>query len=162
MNMKNTTTNKSTNHNFMKRPLSFQLEQPLLLFSVMALLILFSTNISAQVSGTVFRDVPLNGTTLNVYGTKDANEVGVEGVSVLVTDVTGATFMATTAHTTGAWSVAGATLPVRVEFSWAQTGLKPSPDGTNSNTTVQFVTTASSSVDLGVHVPKEYNTDGNP
>lgn len=146
----------------MKRSLFSRFKKQAGLITLVSALSFFVGDIFGQVSGIVFRDVPMNGTTLNVYGQKDANEVGVEGVDVLVTDVTGATFSATTAPSTGAWSVTGATLPVRVEFSWAKTGLKPSPDGTQSNTTVQFVAAPSTSVDLGVHVPKDFNRDTNP
>ncbi len=36
----------------------------------------------ADISGTVFRDLPINGTELNKYGIFEDNEFGVEGVTV--------------------------------------------------------------------------------
>ncbi|CAA6821253.1 MAG: Unknown protein [uncultured Sulfurovum sp.] len=37
--------------------------------------LLMSSWLFADVSGTVFRDLPVNGSVLNTYGVKDANEL---------------------------------------------------------------------------------------
>ena len=47
------------------------------LLTFVAVLFIAVQSLNAQVSGTVFRDLPVNGTSLNTYGVKDANELGV-------------------------------------------------------------------------------------
>ncbi|CAA6820746.1 MAG: Unknown protein, partial [uncultured Sulfurovum sp.] len=79
------------------------------------LFLLFATVLQAGVSGTVFRDLPVNGTTLNTYGVEDANELGVEGVTVTAYP-SGAASVSTTTDASGAWTLA-TTTDVRIEFS---------------------------------------------
>ena len=67
------------------------------IFSAFGLSVLASSVLYADVSGIVFQDIPVNGTALNSYGVKDANEVGVAGITVTaypggastITDATG-------------------------------------------------------------------------
>jgi len=49
---------------------------------ILLLLLLLFSNIYADISGTVFRDLPINGTELNRYGLFEDNEFGVDGVTV--------------------------------------------------------------------------------
>ena len=122
------------------------------LLTFLAVLFFAAQNINAQVSGTVFRDIPLNGTSLNTYGVKDGNELGVGGITVTV--YPGGTTTTTAAD--GTYSIA-ATGAVRVEFSGWSSYLKPSPDGTGNKTSVQFVTAPASNVNFGLHDPNDYS-----
>ncbi|HFC12574.1 MAG TPA: hypothetical protein ENJ56_06985, partial [Anaerolineae bacterium] len=106
---------------------------------------------TAVVSGTVFRDLPVNGSTLNTYGVKDGNEFGVQGVTVTaypdaVTTMTAAD---------GSWSltVAG---DARVEFTAWPSYLEPSIYGINSDTSIQFVSGGDTSVDFALHNPQDF------
>ena len=144
-------------HNFMKRPLSIRIGR--MLFFPLAFLTLFSTTIFAQVSGTVWQDLPVNGTTLNTYGVKDANELGVEGVTVTV--YPGG--MTATTAADGTYTVAGASGAVRVEFTWPTlTWAKSSPDAAAQNTSVQFVTAPATGVDFGLHNPADFFDTATP
>ncbi|HHL52374.1 MAG TPA: hypothetical protein ENJ39_03280, partial [Flammeovirgaceae bacterium] len=118
--------------------------------------------VGGDLGGIVYRELPMNGTTLNTYGVKDANESGVEGVTVTVTDNTGAV-MTVMSDAAGNWSVpsAGLVFPVRVEFSGWPSYLQESADGSSSATSVQFVAAASCAVHLGLHNPADYS-DANP
>jgi len=120
---------------------------------ILYIVLLFTGNINAQVSGTVYRDLPVEGTTANTYGVKDSNELGVEGVTVTVYP---GGLSATTAAD-GTYTVAGVNGAVRVEFSNWPTYLKESPDGGGANTSVQFVTAAASDVDFGLHNPADFS-----
>jgi uncharacterized repeat protein (TIGR01451 family) len=118
--------------------------------------ILSGTNAWADVSGTVYRDLPVNGTTLNTYGIKDANESGVEGVTVTVTDSSGAVVGApVTTDANGDWAVAGTSGDIRVEFTTIPAYLESSPVNSGSNTTVQFIADGDTA-NLGLHNPADY------
>jgi len=127
------------------------------LLTFLSVLFFAVQNLNAQVSGTVFRDIPVNGTSLNTYGVKDANELGVEGVTITVYPG-GVT---TTTAADGTYSVA-ASGAVRVEFSGWPSYLKPSPDDTGSKTSVQFVTAPLGNVDFGLHNPSDYTDSADP
>ncbi len=122
--------------------------------------LLFSSLLAfGQVSGTVFLDLPMNGTTLNSYGVKNANEIGVEGVTVTIYPG-GAT---TTTASDGTWSLAVANgTEVRVEFSGWPSYLRESADGGGGNTSVQTVVAPSSTVDFGLFDPNDYCNTSNP
>ena len=128
------------------------------------LLITFISNLSlkAQVSGTVYLELPVNGAVLNTYGVKDANEPGVEGVTVTITDATGTITSQTTASD-GTWSDPVATFPIRVEFSWSNLPwLFSAPFGSNSPTSVQFFNSPNSSVNCGLQDPSHFSSTENP
>lgn len=113
----------------------------------------------ADISGTVYRDLPVNGTTLNTYGVKDANEPGVEGVTVTAYP----SGNSTTTASDGTWSIAGITGDVRVEFTWSSMPwLQSSPDAGNGNTSVQFVSAPSTIVDFGLHYPSDFSDTATP
>jgi uncharacterized repeat protein (TIGR01451 family) len=126
------------------------------LYLLYAGLIFSSGTAWADVSGTVYRDLPINGSTLNTYGRKDANESGVAGITVIVTDSTGA-IVGTPASTdaNGNWTVSGTSGQVRVAFSNIPSYLESSPVNSGSNTTVQFINDGGTA-NLGLHNPADY------
>ncbi len=115
---------------------------------------------SGDAGGVVYRELPVNGSSLNTYGIKDSNEPGVEGVLVTVIDAAGNTQTDTT-DASGAWSVTPAAFPVRVEFT-VPAGLAESLNGVDSLTSVQFIAASDCSVDFGVHYPGDYSDDVKP
>jgi uncharacterized repeat protein (TIGR01451 family) len=125
------------------------------IFSGIVSLVLSGSNAWAAVSGTVYRDLPVNGGSLNTYGVKDANELGVEGITV--TAYPGG--MSTMTAADGTWSL-GTTGDVRIEFSNIPSHLKASPDGGVGNASVQFVADGGTA-DFGVHNPSDFS-DLNP
>ena len=119
----------------------------------LCLALLATGNATAQtVDGAVFRDY-------NANGTNDANEPGVAGITIDVFDATGANAGSTTTAADGTYSAAlsvGAGTPVRVEVSGIPSYLEPGPFGTNSGTTVLFVNSGDSGVDVALANPGEY------
>ncbi len=107
---------------------------------------------NAQVSGTVFRDFPMDGTSQNIYGLQNANEKGVAGVTVTV--YPGGT--STTTDQDGNWTLP-ATGKVRVEFSNWPFYLYESAEGGQKNSSVRFVTAPNSNVDFGLHNPADFS-----
>ena len=73
----------------------------------------FSLFAYADVSGTVFQDLPVNGSSLNSYGVKDGNERGVAGITVTAYPEE----VNTTTGDDGSWSLTTSSPTVRVEFS---------------------------------------------
>ncbi|MGV6808626.1 MAG: SdrD B-like domain-containing protein [bacterium] len=126
---------------------------------VSSLLFIFQglmSNAWAGVSGTVYRDLPVNGTTLNTYGIRDPNELGVEGITVTAYP----SGLSTTTANDGTWSLA-TTGDVRVEFSNIPPYLKESADGGVGNSSVQFVAN-NGTAHLGLHNPTDYSTSADP
>lgn len=120
----------------------------------------FSQVAFANISGKVFRDFNANGT---FDSGASLTEVGVAGVTVKAFDAddlpAAPTATATTAAN-GTYSLAGLTGgKYRVEFSWADTGIKPSIAGGSS---VQFVTDGASNADLALTIPDEYSHTRDP
>lgn len=116
----------------------------------------------ADVSGTVYRDLPVTGSNLNSYGIKENNERGVAGITVTVTDNAGNVVGApVTTDVNGTWSVSGTSGEVRVAFSDIPNYLRSSPVNTGSNTTVQFISDGGTA-DLGLFNPSEYVSSVNP
>ena len=121
------------------------------LFAVQSLIMVVAVSGWGGVSGTVFRDLPVNGSSTNTYGVKDANEFGVAGVTV--TAYPGGETNTTDAS--GAWS-----LPtsgnVRIQFSQWPGYLKESPSSTVNNSSIRFVNDGNSSVNFGLYDSMEY------
>ncbi len=115
----------------------------------------------SDVGGKVFLDLAVDGSSTNTYGQLDANEPGLPGITVTVTDVNGATQTATT-DANGDWTVSAPAFPVRVEFTWNASWLKESYFGAGENTSVRTVTAADCNVNLGLHDPNDYSTTPNP
>jgi len=110
-------------------------------------LLLTSVIANAGVSGTVYKDIPLNGTQLNTYGTHDTNENGVAGITVTASP-SGET---TTTAADGTWSL-NTTGKTRVEFTDIPSYLKES----KAQSSVQFIDGEASTVDLALFNPSEY------
>jgi trimeric autotransporter adhesin len=103
------------------------------------------------ISGAVYLDV-------NANGTKDATEVGVAGVTVTAYNAAGTAFGPyTTAANTGIYATATlASGTYRLEFTTLPSGFYASPKATGSGTTVQFVTTGSTTAHLGIAHPSDF------
>ena len=114
-----------------------------------------------DVGGKVFLDLPVDGANLNTYGQLDANEPGLPGITVTVTDATGNTQTATT-DANGDWVVSAPTFPVRVEFTWSASWLKESPFGSGQNASVRFVSASACDVNFGLHDPNDYSATAKP
>ncbi len=112
-------------------------------------LLLTSAIANANVSGTVYQDLPLNVANLNTFGTKDSNEKGVAGITVKAYSDSGTT--TTTTDANGLWSLAS-TGKVKVEFTNIPSYLKESA----GQSSVQFIDDGASTVDLALYNPAEY------
>jgi protocatechuate 3,4-dioxygenase beta subunit len=116
-----------------------------------------SQSLSAQVSGTVFRDY-------NNDGIKDANEIGVGGISVTAYNSANTAFGPVTSANDGTYSIPGASGQLRVEFTIPPTvgcfneKVFSSTNGSSSGTSVQFVTGPATNVNFGLNNPVDYAT----
>ena len=127
-----------------------------ILFKLFMFFLLLNSTLFANISGTVFRDLPVNGTTLNTYGVKDSNELGISGVTVMAYPGGESTITASD----GSWSLATVG-DVRIEFSNPYSYLEESVSGSVYNSSVRFVTNGSS-VDYALHNPDDYSTTATP
>ncbi len=91
-------------------------------------------------------------------GVQDAAETqGQSGVTVKIYDCNGNLVATEVTDYYGDWHYDGAvTYPVRVEYSNLPTGASSTFNGTNSATSVQFVSAASCAVDMGVQYGADY------
>ncbi len=112
-------------------------------------LLLTSVIANADVSGIVYKDLPLNGATANTYGQKDSNEQGLEGITVTAYP-SGAT---TTTAIDGSWSL-NSDGKVKIEFTNIPNYLKES----TGQSSVQFIDGDSNNVNLALYNPSEYAT----
>lgn len=106
---------------------------------------------AGNISGTVFRD-------FNANGARDGSEPGVGGILVTAYDDSGAIAGTDTTASDGTYTLsASGSGPYRVEFSSWASYLWPSPVGSNSGITVQFVPDGDTTdVDLGLNNPADY------
>lgn len=120
-------------------------------------LLFLATSSMAQVSGTVFKDYNINGTKEN---TSVYNEIGMDGVTVKATNLSGAAL--TVAYTgggvatnsSGAYVVTGGTVgQIRLEFVLPDTYTFAS-NGASGGTTVMFP--SGTTQNLGVNYPQDY------
>ncbi|MBI5916142.1 MAG: hypothetical protein HY842_12270, partial [Bacteroidetes bacterium] len=111
-----------------------------------------------NLGGVVWQDFNFDG----VRGTYET--IGVEDVTVQVYDCDGNLAATDISDTDGNWDVdpTNISFPVRVEFSDLPTWAGSTFRGTNSKTTVQFVSAATCTVDLGVANPADYCNTTNP
>ena len=135
-------------------------------FFLISFLFLVSHFMQAQcavgdVGGTVYIDIPANGAVANTYGVKDANELGLVGVTVTVTDNNGVS-QTTTTDVNGNWNIATPVFPVRVEFSWSQSWLKESPSGSGQNASLRLIQASDCSVNFGIYAPNNYSATALP
>ena len=128
--------------------------------SIQTSLIFFSmTSVYADINGTVFRDLPVNGSVLNSYGVQENNELGVEGITV--TAYFGDHNSSTTTTTSdGSWFLA-TTGDARVEFSNIPAYLKESFNGSVQNSSVRFVSNGGT-VNFALHNPNDYSNTATP
>lgn len=113
---------------------------------------------SGNLGGTAWTD-------LDADGTKDASETGLfSDIVVRVYDCNGNLVATDVTNSSGIWWVNdnGFSYPVRVEFSNIPSYAYATMDGANSKTSVQFVSAASCTVDLGLQVPADYCDTANP
>lgn len=125
---------------------------------VTALLLFTASAVSAQISGTVYRDFDSNGirdVTVNF-------ELGVPGVVVTAYGATNTVIASTTTTGNGTYTLATGSQAVRVEFTGLKTSDFASFRGTNNGTAVQFVTGPNANVNFGVNYPRNYCGVANP
>lgn len=121
----------------------------------LSVLVLSSPAVLADISGKVFRDFNANG----VFDTGATfNEVGMNGVTVKAFDADDAAASPTATATSGAdgaYVLTGlaAGTDYRVEFSWAESWLKP---GAAGGTSVQFAKDGATGASLPVQNPAQY------
>jgi YVTN family beta-propeller protein len=120
----------------------------------------FGNLLYANISGNVYLELPVNGNTKNSYGVKDANEPGIKGVRVVVTDSNGNSQEVLT-DSSGNWSV-NLNAPVRVKFKDWPSYLSPTVFGQDSATSVRFLKNNSNSVNFGLYNPSDYIDSANP
>jgi len=123
---------------------------------------IFLTNIlCANISGTVFQDLPLrndnNVLKLNQYGHKDANELGVKNIKITAYPEN----ISTVTDANGAW-ILNVTQDSRLEFSDIPSYLQESINAEVKNSSVQFIKNNNHNVLLGLHNPSDYTSTVNP
>ena len=113
---------------------------------------------SGTVAGKVFQDYNANGVFDSAVGIGVATDVGVSGVLVRAFDGDGTPVGSSTTAANGTYTIAvsGAkSTAIRVEFS-TPAGFQPSFVGTNSGSSIQFVTLNATSVDYAINDPGDY------
>jgi Tfp pilus assembly major pilin PilA len=123
-------------------------------FFAVCCLLLISQTLSAQVSGTVFRD-------FNANGVKDTYDIGVGGISVKATDAAGTVYGPVTSGSDGKYNLntVPSGLDVRLEFTIPATvGCYDEKifSSASGGTSVQFVQGGATNVDFGVNNPVDY------
>ena len=113
-------------------------------------LILMSSLSSADVSGIVFKDLPLNGQNPNTYGVKDSNEFGIAEINVTAYP----DGLSTITASNGSWSLA-TTVDSRIEFSNTPLYLKESVEGGVKNASVQFIANGGTA-NFALHNPADF------
>jgi hypothetical protein len=112
-------------------------------------LLLTSVIANANVSGTVYQDLPLNGKSSNTYGQKDANEKGIAGITVTAYP----SKKSTITDQNGSWSLES-NGKIRVEFTNIPDYLKESA----GESSVQFIDGDHTDVNLALFNPSQYAT----
>jgi hypothetical protein len=104
----------------------------------------------SNIGGYVFRELTANGI-------KDAGEAGIQGVTVKAYSDASLVSTAMTLSD-GSYALTGlsAGTTYRVEFTWSESYLFPSPVGSSSNTSVRFITAGSCNVNFGLHSPTDF------
>ena len=105
---------------------------------------------SADVSGIVFKDLPVNGQNSNTYGVKDSNEFGIAEINVTAYP----DGISTITASDGSWSLA-TTVDSRIEFSNTSSYLKESAEGGVKNSSVQFVFNGGTA-NFALHNPADF------
>jgi hypothetical protein len=120
-------------------------------------LLLSTLILKANITGTVFEDLPVKNSNLilelNQYGVQDSNERGVSGVKVMAYPEQ----LSTTTDENGSWSLA-ISVDSRIEYSNIPFYLQESPNSSS----IQFVTPNTSGLSFALHNPKDYVNTPNP
>jgi len=124
-------------------------------------LCLLGSFVSADITGTVFRDLPVDVNETNTYGIKDTNEFGIANIQINGVDESGNVASAVT-DSSGAYTLTGLSGKVRVTFSGWPDYLKESVDQKNKNSSVRFVLDGESGVDLALHYPSDFSRTATP
>ena len=103
------------------------------------------------ISGTVFRDFDANGA-------RGSREPGEPGITVTAFGPNALVYGPVTTGSDGTWTITGtpAGAALRVEASGLPAWLRPAPMGASDNSLVQFTTTGSIGIDMGVMNPADY------
>ncbi len=120
-----------------------------------------------QVTGRVFQDYNANGIyDINKTITAQDGSIlpvaidkGVSGVTVTAYNAAGTSVGSATTIADGTYSIAMVSGSVRVEFTNLPTDYFSGPVGTNSATSVQFVTAPATNVNLGINRAYDYSED---
>ena len=109
------------------------------------------TLFSQTITGTVYYD-------LNLNGAKDATETGVSTVTVTAYNTAGTSAATATTSAAGTYTLSGLTAAqnYRVEFTALPSGSFNGVVGSASGTTVQFVVSPATNVNLGIGHPSDY------
>ena len=121
---------------------------------LMSTLLIAICSLEANVSGIVFKDLPLDGNITNIYGEQDSNEQGIEGVTVTAYPDN----ISVTTDSNGTWSLNTTSAKVRIEFSNWSSYLKESTLGTNNKSSVQFINN-NDTANLALHNPNDFSTN---
>ncbi|NPA60889.1 MAG: hypothetical protein GXO06_01215, partial [Epsilonproteobacteria bacterium] len=114
----------------------------------------------ADITGNVFKDIPVNGNVLNTYGVKDANEKGIANLTIKGVDENGKSVSVVT-DSNGDYRLSGLSGKVRIEVEYPSY-LKESPQIGSANSAVRFVQDGDSGVDFAFYEPLEYVNTTNP
>lgn len=133
----------------------YKLQFPFHKTATFTAIFLVSINIAiAQVSGIAFRDFNANGSKEN---TATYKEPGLADITVKAFNSAGIQVGGTQiTSSTGEYSFTGLTLPVRIEFSGLGQGDFSGASGSGSGTSIQFVSSASTSINFGVNAADDY------
>lgn len=115
-------------------------------------LFLSTAIVYGDVSGTVYHELPMNGSSINQYGVQESNEAGIANITVTAYP----SGLTTATDQNGEWHLATSG-SVRVEFTNLPVYLKES---LNSQSSVQFLNDGETA-DLGLYNPTHYTTTDN-
>jgi len=119
-------------------------------------ILLASVFVQADIGGTVYKDIPLNGSTPNEYGKKESNEKGLSGITITAYDSNNNLVATTNSDDNGTWSL-NTNDKVRVEFTNIPSYLQES----KGQSSVQFVDDNTQNINLALYNPSEYATESN-
>lgn len=122
------------------------------LLAASASLILVS-NVSADVSGKVFRDLNANGV---LDSGSEFNENGVAGITVKAFDSTGAEVGSALSMINGDYNLIGVTGSLRIEFTGLLMGDYSSAPGTGVGSSVRFLTAPATNINYALNYPNDY------
>ncbi|MFY7900063.1 MAG: SdrD B-like domain-containing protein [Chitinophagaceae bacterium] len=131
--------------------------------ATISILAITSTNVSAQVSGNVFRDFNANG---SKEASSSYNEPGVSGITVTAYDAAGTILATTTTDASGNFSFSSGQVSsgtkARIEFTAWKSADYPAALGLQNASSVQFVTAPSTAANFAINYPGDYFSNSNP